>query len=247
MGKKKKSAPRPRLSFVIPTYNRSHMLADAVQSCIHQSEKRIEIVVVDDGSTDSTPKLMDWFVKQDPRVRYHRRRKNLGISATRNEGAGLATAPIICVLDSDDMCLEHRGRITLAHFQKNRKSQLFWGRATLVDFFGNRVGSLPEPRPLDIDDLSTGGNTWVVHSTVAYTREFARRHPYEPGEWSKYGADDYRMLCGAALAKEPMDFTPDHLCAYREMGNDGISYDRDHEALDRVKQKFWEGVLAERS
>ena len=88
------------VAVVIPTYNRGHLVARAARSALAQSHRALEVLVVDDGSTDDTAARVRTLA--DARVRYvalaHR-----GVSATRNAGVALATAEIVAFLDSDDV------------------------------------------------------------------------------------------------------------------------------------------------
>jgi glycosyltransferase involved in cell wall biosynthesis len=92
----------PKLSFVLPTYNRIAWLAECIESLRNQTEKDIEIVVVDDASTDRTRELMSWYTEQDRRIRYVLNMKNQGAGLSRNLGNNYTTASIIAVCDSDD-------------------------------------------------------------------------------------------------------------------------------------------------
>src|SRR5262249_45951625 len=90
----------PRVSVVIPTYNRSHSVGTAVRSVIDQELAALECIVLDDGSVDDTPAVVSKI--EDDRVRYIRR-PHAGVAAARNAGVAEARANIIAFLDSDDI------------------------------------------------------------------------------------------------------------------------------------------------
>src|SRR2546430_1532250 len=90
----------PRCSVVIPTYNRAHSVGDAIMSVLRQTMSDLECVVVDDGSTDSTPALLASI--NDPRLRVLLGR-HAGVAAARNLGVAHARAPLVAFLDSDDL------------------------------------------------------------------------------------------------------------------------------------------------
>jgi len=94
----------PVFSVILPTYNRAELLARAVESVRHQSRAAAEIIVVDDGSTDSTKETL---ATQAPDVRYIYQ-ANAGPAAARNTGVQAARGDWICFLDSDDVYLPHR-------------------------------------------------------------------------------------------------------------------------------------------
>jgi GT2 family glycosyltransferase len=89
------------VTVVIPTYNRSHCIAQAIDSAATQSHVNIEIIVVDDGSSDDTGLLVERRYATDPRVKYLRQ-ENRGVSAARNAGLRAARGHYIALLDSDD-------------------------------------------------------------------------------------------------------------------------------------------------
>ena len=90
---------RPQVSVVIPTFNRASRLLEAIRSVQEQTVEDWELVIVDDGSTDSTEEAVRAI--PDRRIRYlpvsHR-----GVSAARNFGIARSVGPWICFLDSDD-------------------------------------------------------------------------------------------------------------------------------------------------
>ena len=92
----------PTVSVVLPTYNRVRTLERAVHSVLSQSFTDLELIVVDDGSTDNTHELMTRLAKSDSRVRYIKHPANLGQSGARNTGIANAAGKFIAFQDSDD-------------------------------------------------------------------------------------------------------------------------------------------------
>ena len=92
---------QPLISFIIPCYNAQEYLEQCVNSVIGQTYSNLEIILVDDGSKDSTPKLCDSFAERDERVRVIHK-QNSGASQARNSGLAEAVGDYIMFLDSDD-------------------------------------------------------------------------------------------------------------------------------------------------
>jgi glycosyltransferase involved in cell wall biosynthesis len=86
-------------SIILPTYNRAYVLWRALESVVAQTETRWELIVVDDGSTDGTARLLEEF--RDDRIRSVKT-SNRGPSAARNRGLEIARAPYVAYLDSDN-------------------------------------------------------------------------------------------------------------------------------------------------
>lgn len=106
------SMPEPRVSVVIPTFNRAVLVARAIESVLSQSRPANEIIVVDDGSTDDTVRRLADYAKRGVRVI---RQENAGAPAARNHGVALAAYRWIAFLDSDDVWVpEHLERIAAA-------------------------------------------------------------------------------------------------------------------------------------
>ncbi len=96
----------PLFSIVIPVYNTDFYLDKSVPSAIRQTMKNIEIILVDDGSTDASPQICDQYASQDSRVKVIHK-KNGGLSDARNVGIRHAAGEYILFLDSDDYLEEN--------------------------------------------------------------------------------------------------------------------------------------------
>lgn len=114
---------KPLISFVLPTHNRIEWVAEAITSILGQTERNIELVIVDDGSTDGTKEMLEEWPK-DERVKVYRNEKSIGGGPSRHLGAEKATGEIICIMDDDDICVDERAKKTLAWFQENPNSEL---------------------------------------------------------------------------------------------------------------------------
>ena len=94
------------MSVVLPTYNRAETLGRAVESVLGQTFTNLELIVVDDGSTDGTDSVLARF--KDPRMRVVSTTVNRGVSAARNAGIGEARGEFIAFQDSDDSWRPHK-------------------------------------------------------------------------------------------------------------------------------------------
>jgi glycosyltransferase involved in cell wall biosynthesis len=92
----------PKISVVIPTYNRDGVLKRAIDSIISQTFQDWELILVDDCSNDNTYDIIKSYSVNNEHIRYHKLERNSGANAARNKGVKLANAEIISFLDSDD-------------------------------------------------------------------------------------------------------------------------------------------------
>jgi len=90
------------VSVVVPTYNRAGIVSRAIDSILKQSYPRVEVVVVNDGSTDNTTQILKDAQKKDARVTYRQNTKSKGCAGARNTGVSVATGDYITFLDDDD-------------------------------------------------------------------------------------------------------------------------------------------------
>jgi glycosyltransferase involved in cell wall biosynthesis len=105
----------PLVSIIIPTYNRAWIVRDAIDSVLGQTYADFELIVVDDGSTDRTPQILDAY---GDRLRVIRQ-ANQGVSAARNRGIGESSGPLIALLDSDDLWLPGKLSVQVDFFRKH--------------------------------------------------------------------------------------------------------------------------------
>ena len=110
----------PAVSVVVPTYNRACRLGETLRSVLNQTCQDFEIIVVDDGSTDDTSKVMQSF----PSVKYIFTKENHGVSRARNEGLTHAKGRYICFLDSDDLWDEKKLQVQLQWMEENIDCQV---------------------------------------------------------------------------------------------------------------------------
>lgn len=104
VSKMKKTKKNPLVSVIIPTYNRGWIIKEAIDSVRAQDFEDFELIVVDDGSTDNTPEVLDAYRGTINVFR----QKNKGVSAARNRGISEASGRFIAFLDSDDLWLPQK-------------------------------------------------------------------------------------------------------------------------------------------
>lgn len=115
---------KPLISFCLPTYNRLEWIAEAVSSVLSQTYENIELIIVDDGSTDGTWEFLNEWLGENSKVRLYRNEVNMGAGPSRHKAAELALGEIICICDSDDVNTVDRAEETVKWFEENPKSEL---------------------------------------------------------------------------------------------------------------------------
>lgn len=115
MGTAVEKKETPLVSIIIPTYNYASFLPKAINSCLNQTYQNLEIIVVDDGSTDHTREVVRGF--KDKIIYIYQ--DNQGVSAARNAGLELATGDFITFLDADDYLTEDSIEVRLGVFLRH--------------------------------------------------------------------------------------------------------------------------------
>jgi glycosyltransferase involved in cell wall biosynthesis len=127
------------VSVIIPAYNQSDYLGIAIQSVLDQTYQDIEILVIDDGSTDDTGKVAKRF--SDPRIKYIYQ-ANKGLSGARNTGIRNSVGEYLTFLDSDDLFLPEKINILVSFLNSQPEIGLVAGQAVPIDEHGQRIGSI---------------------------------------------------------------------------------------------------------
>lgn len=124
----------PKVSVIIPTYNRARFIGAAVESVLAQTFTDFEVVLVDDGSTDETPEVVGRYL-DDPRVLYIMQ-NNRGRSQARNRALAVARGAYIAFLDSDDSYLPEKLAKQVAYLDSKPDVDMIYTSATCVDEAG---------------------------------------------------------------------------------------------------------------
>lgn len=125
----------PVVSVILPTYNRAHLLPRAIRSVLAQQHKNLQLIIIDDGSTDNTSKVVSTI--DDPRIELVRLEQNRGIGAARREGVSRATGEFIAFIDSDDVWLPGKLSHQLHLFQSYPHLDLIFGNFININHVEN--------------------------------------------------------------------------------------------------------------
>ncbi len=106
---------KPALSVIIPVYNGEATLSAAIESVLSQTMKNIEVIIVNDGSRDSTEQIIEKYKSQYPGIIFLNKEKNEGLSAARNSGLELVQGEYFTFVDADDRVEPHAYERLLSH------------------------------------------------------------------------------------------------------------------------------------
>lgn len=181
----------PSVSVVMPVYNASQYLAEAIESILVQTFSDFELIVVNDGSTDDSLRIINSF--KDTRLKILENKTNMGNYATRNKGDRAARGKYICVMDSDDVACPDR----------LEKQYSFMEHSPGVGMAGSCIQYIGSKQPIfrdqdyEITKIKLLSNNYICHPSVIMRRELLMKYNlwYDESFWY---AGDYDLMVRAS-------------------------------------------------
>ena len=190
---------QPEVSVIIPAYQAGPFIRQTIQSVLDQTyEGLIEILVIDDGSTDNTEAEVAGFLRKETgnrTVRYFRNEQNQKVAGTRNRGVQEAEGTYIAFLDADDLWEASKLEKQMKCLQENPDAAFCFTGRELLDAEGNRTQKvIPVPAEVSFSDMLK--TNYVTCSSVVMKREPAAAFPMDHDEY----CEDY--ICWMRILKE---------------------------------------------
>jgi glycosyltransferase involved in cell wall biosynthesis len=188
----------PAVSVIVPAYNVARYIADTLESAIAQTMRDLEVVVVDDGSSDETASTVAQYVQRDPRVRLVRK-ANGGLSSARNAALREARGDLIALLDGDDIWDPTFLEEQLAVFRARPDVSIVTGNAL---FLGSSLDGQPV-RPVPDRRVEPALASILADEEAIFIMSVFRRPVYETVggfDESMRSNEDYDYWIRAALA-----------------------------------------------
>ena len=188
-----------KVSVIIPTYNQADFLAAAVRSVLDQTYSNVEIVVINDASTDHTDDIMARF--DDPRIKYLKHRENRYAAAARNTGIRASSGELLAFVDADDLVHPDKIRLQVDFLKCNPEIGLTYNSRFEIDSTGQLISIVQAPAVVTLKDLVLGYP--FAPSEVVMRRELAIRvglfderfvfHGEDPDFFLRLALDDCQM------------------------------------------------------
>ncbi len=204
------------LSVIIPTHDRADRVLDAAASVLAQEGAALEVIIVDDGSTDSTPEALDALAGRDRRVRVLRNPEPLGPCEARNHGVAVASGDFIATCDDDDAWLPGAAAAMLGYLDDHAEvgAATAWHQVararSVVDFRG---------------PLVYGSHELLWSNVAAIPFIVVRREAFSSDPWydpAIAGGEDWELCLRCALER-PFRTVPRVLYKYRQHGGPRVT------------------------
>lgn len=167
----------PLISVVMPNYNGARFVEEAIRSVLNQTYRNIELLIIDDCSSDSSPELIDKLARDDNRIKLIRQKENSGVSVVRNIGIKEAKGEYIALIDNDD---------TWEPDKLERQLKIALKGAEIVycsyDFINENGESIKRPFivPPKTNFRSMLSSSVISCSTAFVRSDLLKEHPFIP-------------------------------------------------------------------
>lgn len=186
------------VSVIMPCYNGVKFIGEAIESVINQTYKNWELIIVDDGSTDNSKKVIDHYLS-DTRINYIRHIRNKGIPIARNTGINSSCGEFIALLDQDDKWLPNKLALQLDKFDMSKPEiGLVFGNIVIINSKGQVIN---ENKKLNIEINQLERKDIIKHLFVcnfipSITVMFKKECINKIGQFDEsiiWGGDDYEL------------------------------------------------------
>jgi GT2 family glycosyltransferase len=203
-------------------------VAQAVESVLRQTLRDLELVVVDDASSDATPSILRDLARRDPRIRVRRAETHLGLAAAQNLACASARAPLLAHLDGDDVAVPDRVERQAAYLDAHPGTALAGGAAVVIDEAGRPHHTLRPPTGDGAIRAALSRRNCIIHSTVMVRADALRR---AGGYRTRFEfADDYDLWLRLADRYRLVNL-PDVLVYYRVHAGQASEQDVERQAV----------------
>ena len=183
----------PLVSVVMPVYNGERFLAEAIDSILTQTFSDFELIIVDDGSTDCSPEIIQIYAERDDRVRSVQLDENRGNASARNRGTALSSGKYIAAMDCDDISSPDRLQNQLDFLVSHPDIGGVGVGAAMVnkDLTPRFTYTLPTCHPFILLSMMVGGSALLYASIMVRRECIAEAGGYDP----KFGiAEDFELF-----------------------------------------------------
>lgn len=211
------SSSWPKISVVMPSYNQSQFIEEAIRSVLMQKYPDLEFIIIDGGSTDNTLEIIN---KYAPWITYWVSEPDDGQGQAINKGIQKAIGDILFWLNSDDLVLPGAFEIVAKEFMMNPETQIVVGQAKQIDGTGKIIGDL-RSYFIDWEELATNPRNSIRQISTFFSRDLFEKYGYINEKL--YIAMDNELMVRLTRFVKPV-VVDSYLTAYRSYPGTKTSY-----------------------
>lgn len=225
------------VSIIMPVYNSARYLSEAIESCLDQTYRKFELIIIDDGSNDDSKEIIEFYWRKYPdKIKVHFFQKNQGAAAARNKGIKMARGDYLVFADSDDIQDKERIQQIIESIKRDKVDMVF-NNCLMIDENGQSLGKdLGFPEILNNSNgllLSLQRNYFwiglaiVKNDRLVYFDESLMR------------SEDYDLFLKLLFHGWKFTFIKEPLVKYRiHSGNNSSDYEKARKATIKILNKY---------
>jgi glycosyltransferase involved in cell wall biosynthesis len=209
--------PVPAISIIMPFYNAAPFLEEAVKSILNQTWSDFEFIIINDGSTDGSEKIIQAF--SDKRIKYFLNKENMGLVYSLNKGLEAAEGPMIARMDGDDISLPDRLQKQFEYLRMHPDADLVATQVQLINEKGQHTGFWKEDRENNSPELIReflAINNCIAHPTILAKAVIIKKLGYRSSQGQ---AEDYDLWLRWISAGKTIHKLNDVLVKHRILPN----------------------------
>ncbi len=222
------------VSVVMPAYNSERYIRKAIESILMQTYEKLELIIVDDASSDNTLKVVKSFC--DPRIKLLQNELNRGIAYSTNRGIEEAQGEYIALLDDDDEAFTNRISAQIKYMKKHKEIDILGGRSIIIDENGNTIRRerIPHYNPLYIKAmlllqcLDFRNGTTMIKKSFWDNNDLAYKDDY-------LGMQDFRLFMEASKVGVISSIS-NYILRWRVHGKNETFFQRKHNTEERARR-----------
>lgn len=176
----------PLISVVMPVYNAERFVAQAIESVLAQTYRNLELILVDDCSTDHSLSILQYYAQKDTRIHVLANEQNSGVANTRNTGIQAANGTYIALLDSDDCWHETKLEKQISRMM-SMNADISYCSVDMVDENNRKIKTFAVPEKTDYEEMLV--RCYFICSTVVIEAALLKAHPFR----TEYYHEDYLL------------------------------------------------------
>lgn len=230
-----------KVSVILPIYNVGKYLRQSLDSLINQTLKEIEIICINDGSTDDCYEILEEYKQKDSRIKVIHK-ENKGTGAARNDGLRLATGECISFVDPDDWVkpnmmerlysLIKEKNLDIAMCMPDGYDEKNGINAPFPYFVDANFDNIPDDRIFNWRDISPFSYPMCVWNKL-YTKELFDKNHIEFAEGLDF--EDHKVIFGSLLTAEKIYFIKEKLYVYRFNREGSVLTDNNRRLIDHIE------------
>lgn len=220
----------PLVTVFVPVYNSEQYLVECIESIINQTYKNLDILFVDDGSTDHSVNIVKEYLAKDSRIRLIENGENMGIPYTRNIGLKEARGKYMAIMDSDDIAMPERIEKQISYLESNPDIDVVGSFYIMFDGNSEKRIEIPVTRPEEIKIMLMFHNP-IANSSTTVRLESIRKNNLRYN-LDHFVGQDYGLWANLSKVGK-LAILPEYLMKYRHGHNNVTKKSINEKALKR--------------